>query len=693
MVEEMGVQQASVAEGSTQEGQDTGVISFPVLLIITINSIMGTGVFFLPAVGTAKSGPASIIAWVIMSVYAISMAGVFGELAGMFSFGGGVYEYSKKAFSTFPSFIIGWITMLSSYVTIAMLVVGAIMYLLPLGGLEEINMFGLSLPPEAMIVGISLFFIIAFNYVAYMGMETGAIMLVTFGLITMTTVTALIVPSWFEGFNTASFQPFMPAGAGSVFLTLFFIAETFFGWESVCLFTPQVKNGRRNVPKALLIGTGIIIVFALVFVVSSINIAGGQITATDAPVEGTLGSFQTPISDLGRMHYGAFGYDLFTILCYVAIIGSVAGWIVSSPGLIQTLAEDKLFPKQLAELHHKKKTPYKAIIFQTIVISILVFVAAGSYEELLHLLLPLVLALYSFTVIAFIKMRYTKKEQDRAFKLPFGVPIGVGIILFHMFVLGIWVIKDHSAMQTVLFGTSLIVLGIPLYFLLTMYYNPEAIRKVQEATASFSLLTESVFIPSKVRKEVFDLIGDIQDKNVLEYGCGVGTFSKQIAQHVSRQKRVYVTSMSKKELVLTHKRLAKKQLHEHVIFIHDDHHVNRIHPDVGVVDAVVSFGMLSYMQNVEQILSDLRNTTSPGARICFVDYIDFFKVLPNNDWLAKIDVLEDKFKEYGFSVEVKKIKGMLWNYLFIYGFKAEGFSKDQVQVASKKEDISDVPYI
>ncbi|MFW6230796.1 MAG: amino acid permease [Nanoarchaeota archaeon] len=673
-------------DDSSEENKQEGVLSFPVLLIITINSIMGTGVFFLPAVGTSKSGPASIISWAIMSLYAISMAAVFAELSGMFSFGGGVYEYSKKAFGTFTSFIIGWLTMLASYVTIAMLIVGAIGYLLPLGGIDQIVILGMRMPPEFLIIAVSLFFILAFNYVAYLGMQTGAVMLVTFGFITMGTITALIVPSWFSGFQPGNFEPFMPAGFGSVLLTLFFIAETFFGWESVCLLTPQTKDGRRTVPKALLIGTGAIIVFTFVFVVSSINGAGGAIAAIDQPLPNTLGAFETPISDLGRLHYGQTGYDIFTILCYVAIIGSVASWIVSSPGLIQTLGEDKLFPRQLSELHPVKKTPYKAIIFQTVIVSILTVVAAGSYEELLHLLLPMVLLMYTFVVIAMLRLRKTLPNQERAFRVPMALPIGIFLVLFHLGIIIYWIMSDPHAMHTVLFGASLILVGIPLFFLLTMYYNPDAIRKVQESTAFLTLLTESIFIPKRVRQEVFDLMGDLDDKNVLEYGCGVGTFTKNIAHHVSRQKRVYITSMSKKELVLTHRRLSRKQLHEHVVFIHDEHHMNRVHPDVGVVDAVISFGMLSYMQNVEKILSDLENVTSPGARICFVDYVDFFKVLPNNDWLAKLDELEGLFKHYGFSIEIKKMKGLFWNYLFIYGFKSKGFQ-------AKNVDESDVPYI
>ena len=55
------------------------VLSFPAILLITINSIMGTGIYFLPAVGARYAGPASIVSWIIMSIIAIYIGMCSGE--------------------------------------------------------------------------------------------------------------------------------------------------------------------------------------------------------------------------------------------------------------------------------------------------------------------------------------------------------------------------------------------------------------------------------------------------------------------------------------------------------------------------------------------------------------------------------------------------------------------------------------
>ena len=94
-------------------GELKSTLSFPVILLITINSIMGTGIFFLPALGAKIAGPMSIISWLILSIISIYIAMCFGELASMFPKSGGVYEFCKQAYGSFPSFIIGWMTLIA----------------------------------------------------------------------------------------------------------------------------------------------------------------------------------------------------------------------------------------------------------------------------------------------------------------------------------------------------------------------------------------------------------------------------------------------------------------------------------------------------------------------------------------------------------------------------------------------------
>ena len=198
--------------------------------------------------------------------------------------------------------------------------------------------------------------------------------------------------------------------------------------------------------------------------------------------------------------------------------------------------------------------------------------------------------------------------------------------------------------------------------------DPDAIIKVNDALAYFTLLTERFILPKGVRNEILALLGDVKGKKILEFGCSVGTLTIHLAEKVKPAGSVYATDLSKKDLIITRNRM-RKGGHEHVIIIHDEHQVNRVHPDVPDVDAIVSIGMMGYLQDVKKVLGEMRSLLPYGGKIVFVDYADFFKVIPNVSWLSKDATIEKIFREAGFSVFVTRKKGLFWNYIFVYGIK------------------------
>jgi amino acid transporter len=348
-------------------GELKQVLGYKTVLLITINAIMGTGIFFLPAVGAREAGPASLVSWAILSVLSIYIAACFGELTSMFPKSGGIYEFCKQAYGRFFSFLVGWTSIIAGNITIAMLIVGAIQYLLPVQA-------------PLIQIPLSLLFILIFNFIAFRGMKTSAVMLVAFAIITLGVLFSLIIPGLFQ-FSPAKFTPFLPLGGMSILIAIFFISETFFGWETATFLAEETKDGEKVMPKALVTGTVIIAFISLLLVIASMSIMDWQ----------TYGQSHAPLKDLAFILFGSLGKKIFTVWVYLAIIGSVAGWIVSAPRLLLAMARDKLFLKQFSKVHPKYSTPHKAILFQTLLSSILVFVGSGSYEVLLTLLVPLVL--------------------------------------------------------------------------------------------------------------------------------------------------------------------------------------------------------------------------------------------------------------------------------------------------------------
>jgi ubiquinone/menaquinone biosynthesis C-methylase UbiE len=439
---------------------------------------------------------------------------------------------------------------------------------------------------------------------------------------------------------------------------LFFIAETFFGWESAAFLAEETKNPEKVMPKAMIYGTIIIALMAITLVISSLGNIHWQV----------FGELGAPLADLGRSIFGKLGGDLFSLGVYLAIIGAVACWVVASPRLILALARDKLFLSQFAKIHPKYNTPYRAIILQTIITCTLILLVGGMYRMLLLLLIPLAITLYTFTLISLVILRFKKPELKRYFKVPFGKIGPILIILFNTFLIIMWATHEEGALDSLRLGGSLVLVGIPVYFLLEMYYNSKSISFVQDILAYITLLTERIALPKKMRKEIIHLLGNIKGKSILEFGCSVGTLTLHLASEVGKKGKIYATDTSKKEVQITQRRMDKLG-HKHVIVLHDEHHHRRVHPHVPNIHTAVSVGMLGYVQNINAVLKDMNKRLKNGARICFVDYDKFFDIIPNVEWLSDDKKIKGIFNRAGFNVGVIRKQGFAWKYVFIYGTK------------------------
>lgn len=618
------------------------ILNFPTMLLIVINSIMGTGIYFLPSIVAKYVGYMSLIPWIIMSLIAIYISMCFAELSSMFPKAGGVYEYSKQAYGRFTSFLIGWITLIAGNITIAMLIVGAIHYLLPY-----------DLPIQKAL--ISLVFILVFNYMTYRGIRISSIMLVTFSIITIAAMFSLTIPGLLK-LQPANFKPFFVFPISSIFITLYFIQETFFGWESATFLAEETKEPERVMPKALIIGTICVVIISLLFVITVGNILQESSKSI------------TLLSELGTLYFGEIGRNIFTLWTYLAIIGGVACWVVSTPRLLLALARDRLFLTQFSSLHHKYNTPHKAILFQIVVTSLLVITGLSAYQNLLLILLPFALIMYIAVLFALVTLRLKKPEIERPYKVPFG-SIGAIIVIFIMVaLLFTWAVMEEKAIKLVTIAISLIALGIPIYFLLELYYNPKAIRKTNNLLAYLVLLTERLALPIGVRMEIIKLLGNIRGKTVLEFGCSVGTLTMHLAEEVGKDGLIYATDISEKDIEIAKARLEKKG-HRHVKVIHDLQHHQRVHPDVPTIHTVVSVGMIGYVKDVKRVLKHMNVRLRIGAKICFVDYDKFFDIIPNKEWLSNDKKIKRIFEEAGFKVEVIRKQGFAWRYIFIYGKK------------------------
>jgi len=620
-----------------------GVLSFKVILLVTINSIMGTGIWFLTAAGAKYAGPASLISWIILSVIAVYIAMCFSELTSMFPKAGGVYEFAKQTYGRFWSFVIGWTTSIAGSVTISMLLLGALQYMIPI----EYSKF---------YIPIAIGLVLLFNYIAYRGMQTSTYMLVTFALITIATITSIIVPGFFR-FNLENFTPFFVFPAMNLLLAIFFIAETFFGWESAIFLSAETKNPSKVMPKALIYGTLAIAGFALLLTLTALGVIPWQ----------TYAESTAPLRDLGMAYFGNIGVILFTVLVSTSIIGAVASWIVTAPRLLMALAEDKLFFVQLAKIHPKHKSPYVSIIFQILVVSILVIIGAGSYEVLLHLLIPLILVLYSAVLLSVVILRFKKPELPRPYKVPFGKVGPFFTVLFMIFLLTMFIRETHGAMDMLRVSGSLIVFGTPAYFAIEIFYDQKYVNMRKNLGARLSHHYHSIPLPKPLFNHILRLVGEIkEDSLILDYDCGVGGFTRRIIKKKIPFKRIYAVDKAQEEIKVFKEKLPKEYKDKVHIYYRTSW---RIPEKIRNIDAFFSFNSLGYIEDIPAFLKHLREILRKNGKFCFYIMHHMINVTPNALIVEDKHKVWELFDKENLDAVYHKRKRLFREEIFIYGRK------------------------
>ncbi|KYK24445.1 hypothetical protein AYK26_06770 [Euryarchaeota archaeon SM23-78] len=622
-------------------------LGFITIVGLTLTAMVGTGMFFGTAIGARYSGNAVLIAWAILVLLSIYVAACFGELTALFPRAGGVYEFSKHAYGNFFSFIIGWITWMMANIGVTVLIVAALEYLLPVSYAMHSKIL------------IAIAIILILNFITYIGVDTSAAALTLFALVSVILFLAIIIPGTLQ-LNLANFKPFFSHPYLFVFLSLFFMVEGLMGWEEASFLAEETKNPEKTIPKALIVST---------LLAGLLGLGTAIVTLGIIPWK-TLINMETPITYLTGILFAPPGPNIIGIGIVITLIGSAAGMVISTPRLLLAMARDKLFIAQLAAIHEKTRTPYKAIIFQTIVSIIIIIIGFAQYETLLSMFVPLALIMYSAILFSVTILRFKLKHVKRVFKVPFGRIGPVIIALVYVSIIVAWLKLQPGALSLFTVIMSLVFFGIPIYLLLIFFYNPDAIVGFSNYFAHLSLWMENLLLPKHVRKRIISLFKNMDSRIVLEYGAGVGTLTLHLAEAVGPKGKVYATDLSKRNVNLLSKRLLKKGM-SHVTVIHDEHQVNRVHPSVGNVDMIFSIGMMSYMQDVKKILKEMHRLLPEGGRIMFVEYVNFFRFLPDAEWISDIKKLKQIFREAGFSVKIEKKHGLLWNYLFVYGIKSE----------------------
>ncbi|MEV8531944.1 amino acid permease [Streptomyces sp. NPDC051211] len=301
----------------------------PIAICLVMGNIVGGGIFLLPA-SVAPFGSISLVAFGVLTLGAVALALVFGRLAQRHPQTGGPYVYARAAFGDFAGFLAAysyWITTWVSNAALAVAAVGYVSVLFPAVGAHKWSMCLAALavqwlPALANLAGT--------RYV-------GAVQLVStvlkFAPLLLVAVGGLF---FFDPANLGPFRATDDSAVGAVSASAAILLFSYLGVESAAVSAGEVRDPRRNVGRATILGT---LGAALVYLLGTVAVFG--LVAHDKLVDS-----QAPFTDaVNAMFGGTWGGTLVACAAVVSMVGALNGWTLLSAQTPYAAARDGLFPK------------------------------------------------------------------------------------------------------------------------------------------------------------------------------------------------------------------------------------------------------------------------------------------------------------------------------------------------------------
>jgi amino acid transporter len=401
--------------------------------MIGIAGMIGGAIFVLvgPAIGLA--GSAVIIAFIINGVITLFTAMAYAELGSAMPEAGGGYLWIREGLPRPNAFISGWMAWFAHIVAGSLYAVGygsfQFSLLQMLGIIGDQPLFGF-IPVDKLIAVLS---IAAFAYVNVKGAsETGKLGIIV-TVIQLGTIFALIGAGFLTMNNnsdwTSNFASnFVPIGVGGIIAAMGLTFIAFEGYEIIVQTGEEVKNPKKNIPRAIFISLTLVVLLYCLVAFVSIGAISPQNTG-GIPAWNFIGQY----GDLGISKAAEIflPYGSFIILAggIVSSFAALNATTYSSARVAFAMGRHYNLPHQLSNIHHKFKTPYLATIISAIIMAVMAY--ALPLDQIALAAGVIFLLLFTQVNIAVITIRRIHGERlQYGFKIPFFpiIPI-VGIFL------------------------------------------------------------------------------------------------------------------------------------------------------------------------------------------------------------------------------------------------------------------------
>src|SRR5450631_302761 len=417
-------------------------VSVIVATAIVVADMVGVGVFTSLGfqVKDIPSGFSILLLWSVGGVVALCGVFSYSELGAMFPRSSGEYNFLTRAFHPAFGFLAGWV---SATVGFAAPVALAAM---------AFGEYGKAVLPGAPPLGLAIGVVWLVSIVQLGGIRHSS----TFQLISTILKVVLIIAFLIAGFviGTPQLVSFAPQASDFAHVTsapfaigLVFVMYSFSGWNAATYIIGEMHTPQRNLPRALLSGT---------LIVLALYVGLNAVFLHTAPIVELSGQLDVA-SIVGRHIFGDVGGRIVAAMICIGLVSSISAMMWIGPRVMMTMGEDmpaiRLFARKSGN-----GAPVFAILFQFAVANLMLF--TRSFEAVLDFIQFALLFCSFFTVLGVVKLRITQPELPRPYRA-WGYPVTPAVFLLVTAFMMYYLLTERP-LQSAL-GTLIMISGLLIY--------------------------------------------------------------------------------------------------------------------------------------------------------------------------------------------------------------------------------------
>jgi len=423
--------------------------------MIVMGGIIGSGIFINPyVVARQVSTPFLILAaWGLGGLIALAGAFVYAELATRMPEVGGQYAYLREAFHPSVAFLYGWVLLL----------------VIQTGGMAAVavtfaayfhEVTGIAVPPGP--VAVAVLAILAI--VNCLGVRTGSRVQSALMILKIVAIAALIACGGWLLLRPGSPAPIAapPAPPAGLWALLRSIATAmvpvlfaYGGWQTSNFVAEEIREPRRNLPRALVGGVlGVIVLYLGVNYVCVAVLGPGGLAATP-----------TPASAVMQRAFGTAGSRWIAIGIAISALGFLSQSILTAPRVYYAMARDGLFFRSVGWLDPRHGVPSVAILLQAAMA--IVIALSGRYDQILSYVVSMDFLFYGLTATSLFVFRrresaVSRREHRPALARVPGHPVTTALFVIASGLVVVNTIDKYPRDTAIGFG--ILLAGIPVYF-------------------------------------------------------------------------------------------------------------------------------------------------------------------------------------------------------------------------------------